>query len=418
MSDLEYWIWFSLMRHLRYRTKIALLERFAHAKGIWHADRKALESIPGISQDEINELSNKDTGEVARILRRCDEESVAVITIQDATYPERLRNIPDPPYVLYLKGHLPSIDAEPVIAVVGTRRSTPYGDKMARNIAYEIAAKGGIVTTGLAGGIDSRAAEGALLAGGKVIGVLGVAINEVYPSYNKRLYSDVQTSGVLLSEYPPDVKGSRDWFPRRNRIIAGLSLGVVVAEAPVRSGALITAHRALDYGRDVFAVPANADAGNSRGSNQLLREGAMITENGWDVLKEYESLFPDRIHSDVSGEIPEQYAIPQETGKSEKKADHDDKKREHGFLKFRVPTKRKESAISANSSILEEQLKTLTENQLKIISVMDKSSMHVDDIIDLSRLPAATVLSELTMLQIKTFVTQEPGKRFTLNIHK
>ena len=418
MSDLEYWIWFSLMRHLRFRTKTVLLERFEHAKGIWHAERQTLESIPGILPEEIDELSRKDTGEVAKILRRCDEENVSVITIQDAAYPERLRNIPDPPYVLYLKGHLPPVDAEPVIAIVGTRRSTPYGDKMARNIAYEIAAKGGIVATGLAGGIDSRAAEGALLAGGKVIGVLGVAINEVYPSYNKRLYSDVQTNGVLISEYPPDAKGSRDWFPRRNRIIAGLSLGVVVAEAPVRSGALITAHRALDYGRDVFAVPANADAGNSRGSNQLLREGAIITENGWDVLKEYECPFPDRIHSDVSGTIPEEYAIPQATGESEKKSDADEKKKERAFLKFRVPTRRKEADTVANNGVLEEQLKSLTENQLKIVSVMDKASMHVDDIIDLSQLPAATVLSELTMLQIKGYLTQEQGKRFTLNIHK
>ena len=130
------------------------------------------------------------------------------------------------------------------------------------------------------------------MAGGRVIGVLGCPINEVYPSYNTGLYQDVQANGALVSEYPPDAGGNRSWFPQRNRIIAALSVGVVVAEAPLKSGALITAARALDYGRDVFAVPSNADAENGRGSNGLLREGAILTESGWDVLKEYEARFP------------------------------------------------------------------------------------------------------------------------------
>lgn len=421
MSDLEYWIWFSGLQHLRVRTRAALLEQFETAKGVWFADRQALLQIPGLHEDELTALSDKTAGDAARILRRCDEAGVQIITIQDAAFPERLRNIPDPPYVLYVKGKLPAIDAEPVIGIVGTRKSTPYGDKMARNIAYEIAGSGGIVATGLAGGVDSRAAEGALMAGGKVIGVLGVAINDVYPSYNVRLYEDVSNSGALISEYPPDAAGNRDWFPRRNRIIAALSLGVVVAEAPLRSGALITAHRALDYGRDVFAVPANADAVNSRGSNQLLREGALLTENGWDVLKEYEAQFPERIRKDGSGVIPEEYSIPEENRKQEQ-CSKAAKPGEigKGFLKFRVPVRRKaeKAETEAVPVVLEEQLKGLNENQLKIVSVMDHASMHVDDIIDLSRLPAASVLSELTMLQIKGFVTQEQGKRFTLNIHK
>ena len=254
----------------------------------------------------------------------------------------------------------------------------------------------------------------------KVIGVLGVAINEVYPSWNGRLYLDVQTTGALLSEYPPDAKGSSAWFPRRNRIIAALSLGVVVPEAPKRSGALITAHRALDYGRDVFAVPANADAGNSKGSNQLLREGAAFTENGWDVLKEYEAQFPDRIHKEGSGEIPKEFTIPEEAQKEERKKDEKAlEKVTKGFLKFRIPARKKEDPPEQNPvPELEQQLQGLNENQLKIVGVMDKASMHVDDIIDLSRLPAATVLSELTMLQIKGYVRQEQGKRFTLNIRK
>ena len=413
MSELENWIWLSQLRCLRVRTRMALLERFANATEIRMAERRELERLEGITPQEVEALQAPANGDAVRILRRCEEEDVQIVTIQDAVYPERLRNIPDPPFVLYLKGHLPAVDAEPVIAVVGTRSSTPYGEKMARNIGYEIAARGGIVCTGLAAGIDSRAAQGALLAGGKVIGVLGVPINEVFPRNNKGLYEDVKANGVLISEYPPDMGVGKAGFPQRNRIIAGLSLGTVVAEAPIRSGARITANFALEYGRDVFAVPGNADAANSRGCNALLREGAILTENGWDVLKEYEARFPERIHKEGSGEIPEEYVLP-ENDPATRSTEVGTRLKE--FFKFRAPVKKAASPQGSSGTVLGDQLAGLTENQLKLVGVMGKPSMHVDDIIDLSRLPAATVLSELTMLQIKGFVTQEHGKRFTLNI--
>lgn len=417
MSGVEYWIWFAALRALRYHTRRALLERFGTAKEIYFADPAELRKIDGITAKELETLTTeRDLKAAAKIMDRCAALNVDILTIQDAAYPERLRNINDPPYVLYVKGRLPAVDLEPVVGIVGTRKSSPYGDKMARNIAFEIASKGGVVTTGLAGGIDSRAAEGALLAGGKVIGVLGVAINDVYPKYNSGLYADVAATGALVSEYPPDVKGPKEWFPQRNRIIAGLSLGVVICEAPVRSGALITANRALDYGRDLFVVPGNADAPNCRGSNNLLRERACaIAENGWDVLREYEAQFPDKINSRGKGSVPETLAVPENTKKAEKA----EQKPGRGFLKLRVPNRKKlpeESAAPAGK--LETQLSGLSENQLKIVGAMEKPNMHIDDIIDLSDLPASTVLSELTMLQIKGFVTQETGKRFTLNITK
>lgn len=415
MSELENWIWFSQLRCLRLRTRSALLDRFGNAKAIRMAERRELERMEGILPEEVDALTSDGSGNVVRILRRCEEAGVQIITMQDALYPERLRNIPDPPCVLYLKGRLPAVDAEPVVAVVGTRRSTPYGDKMAKQIAYELAARGAVVCTGLAGGIDSRAAEGALMAGGRVIGVLGLPINEVYPSYNTKLYQDVAATGALLSEYPPGGGIGPNGFPQRNRIIAALSLGTVVVEAPIRSGASITAHRALEYGRDVFAVPANVDAVNSRGSNALLREGALLAESGWDVLKEYVDRFPTRIHKEGSGELPPEYALPAEDA-----ADQAPEKaaRLKSFFKFRVPVKQPATSRDAPDTALEGQLAGLTENQLKLVAVMGKPSMHVDDIIDLSRLPAATVLSELTMLQVKGFVTQEQGKRFTLNIQR
>ena len=417
MSNLEYWIWFSSLYGLRPFSRQSLLERFGDAKGIFFAGEKELKEVEGLRAEELALLAVKDLSAAEAVLRRCRENEIDVITEQDAAYPERLRNIPDPPSVLYVRGRLPAIDAEPAIAVVGTRQSTPYGDKLARSIAYEISSKGGLVVTGLAGGIDSRAAEGALMAGGSVIGVLGVAINDVYPAYNARLYDDVAATGALISEYPPDAKGNAAWFPQRNRIMAGLSVGVVVVEAPLRSGALITAHRAVDYGRDVFAVPGNTDADKSRGCNNLLREGASIAENGWDVLREYEARFPGKIFRKGRGAIPEDLAVPEQNAAPEK-AEAAGPRKGKSFFKFRVKTRGAETEKTAEAPAvsLKKQLEGLSEAQLKIVGMMTKKHMHVDDIVDLSRLPAATVLSELTMLQIKGYVTQEAGKRFTLNI--
>lgn len=189
----------------------------------------------------------------------------------------------------------------------------------------------------------------------------------------------------------------------------------------MRSGALITAHRALDYGRDVFALPGNVDSPASRGSNNLLREGAIFAENGWDVLREYEPLFPDKISASGLGKVPDEMHTPEVTGaekdeeSKEVKSVKPDKEPGKSFFRLRVPVKKAEKKTAG---VLREQLSGLTEKQLKIVSCMNKASIHVDDIIELSGLSASEVLSELTLLQIKGFVSQEPGKRFTLKIKK
>lgn len=416
MSNIVYWIWLAEKR-LGVKARRSIFERFGEPKGVFHAEKSQLAEL-GLGEGELSALLDKDLRPAERIVYRCAEEDIGIITMQDAVYPERLRNIPDPPCVLYVKGHLPAVDTEPVIGVVGTRKCSPYGAKIARDMAFEIAAKGGMVCTGLAEGIDSRAAEGALMAGGRVIGVLGTAIDEVFPRFNARLFADVAATGAIVSEYPPGFPGNKMAFPIRNRIIAGFSLGVVVPEAPIRSGALITARHALESGRDVFACPANVDSPSGRGSNNLLRDGAIFAENGWDVLREYEARFPDKISEKGRGSVPEEMHKPEENSGESAKNDAKPVQNEigKGFFKLRVPVRKAKNAPS--SETLASQLSGLTENQLKIVSAMRKPSMHVDDIIDLSALPAATVLSELTMLQIKGFVTQEAGKRFTLNIKK
>lgn len=419
MSELIYWIWFSSLRGLRPVLLRELLRRFGDPKSVFLADERAL-SACGVTGRELDRLlEQRELTTAGQIISRCDESGVNILTMQDAAYPERLRSIPDPPCVLYIRGRLPDVDSEAAIAVVGTRRSTPYADKMARELGFGITKGGGLVISGLAEGVDSCAAQGALMAGGKVIGVLGTAINEVFPRFNAPLFDDVAATGALVSEYPPDTEGNRKFFPARNRIMAALSVGVAVVEAPRRSGALITAARAADYGRDVFAVPGNADAPNSHGTNALIRDGARLVENAGHILEEYENRFRDKLKPDAKLEVPGELAVPKPPH-SEKRSAAKNAGREdgEGFFRLRAPVRRKKTGDVPDTPVLSQQLEGLNGNQLKIVSVMTGPSMHIDDIIDLSQLPASVVLSEMTLLQIKGFVAQEGGKRFTLKIAK
>ncbi|HHU22640.1 MAG TPA: DNA-protecting protein DprA [Clostridiales bacterium] len=417
MAPLKYWIWLSSLHGLRPKARELLLEHFGSPKEIYFAADTDYRDVGGIMPKELETLKNKDMEPALDILDKCREGKIRILTMQDAEYPRRLLNIFDPPAVLYVKGNLPVIDEEAAIGIAGTRKASPYGIKMARRMGYEITKGGGLVVSGLAEGIDSAGAHGALRAGGSCVGVLGTAIDQVYPRFNWRLFEDVMTVGALVSEYPPGAPNMPGNFPQRNRIISGLCVGVVIIEAPAKSGALITASRALDYGRDVFAVPGNADSFNCVGSNELIKDCAKAVTSGWDVLCEYEGIFAGKIHKIGRGDA----AIPQEE-EPEKPSDAEESAQEVGvgFAKLRVPTAKKEIDKQNDMSYidLEAQLKELSENQLKIVSVMTAASMHVDDIIDLSGLPASVVLSELTLLQIKGYVIQERGKRFSLNIKK
>lgn len=415
MSTLKYWIWFSERHGLRAETRSALLEAYGDPRSVYFAADKELEEIP-LRDNEKETLRDKSLKDAQDILRRCTELDVQIVTIQDAVYPNRLRNIYDPPQVLYVMGKLPAMDEYAAIAVVGTRKATPYGIKMGRRMGYELTKGGALVVSGLAEGVDSAGAEGALQAGGSCIGVLGTAIDQVYPSFNRRLFEDVRAVGALISEYPPGSPKQRGTFPRRNRILSGLSVGVVVIEAPIKSGSLITASRALEQGRDLFVVPGNADSPQCAGSNDLLRDCAKAVTCGNDVLCEYTHLYDNvLLHSKTQVAIPPEIEA-QRTVLAEKET-----KRENGFgfLKLRVPRKKQDEAqqMTEMTADVRSCLESLTERQLKLVAVMSKPSMHVDDIIDLSGMPAATVLAEMTMLELSGIVTQEKGKRFTLNIH-
>lgn len=425
MSTLKYWVWLSTLTSLKPVRRFALLDAFGDPEKVYYADERLFRETLSLSEGELRFVMDKRLDRTTEILNKCHEENIAVICYQDLAYPQRLKNIFDPPIVLYIRGKLPAVDEAAAIAIVGTRKATPYGVKMAKKLGFEITKGGGLIVTGLASGIDTAAAEGALRAGGSCIGVLGCAIDEVYPRFSDALYADVQLVGAIVSEYPPGEPISKKNFPERNRLISGLSVGVTVIEAPLKSGSLITASLALDQGREVFAVPGNADAPNCFGSNELIREGAQLVVKGWDVLSDFAAQFSGKLCETDAKKACKTAQEGFEDGsfyedrRTEKKAQEaPETGRDFAKLRVRTDRKRIDNEIKREYIDLREQLSGLTERQLKIVAAMEDKSVYIDDIIGKTELSAPEVLSELTIMQIKGLVSQESGKRFTLKIVK
>ena len=283
---LIHWIWLSHRPGFGPRTKAKLLEHFRDPEAVYYADGEALGQLE-LSAEARAALLDKNLESSGKILEDCEKKRLNILTIQDAAYPSRLKNIPDPPLVLYYKGQLPDFDSEPVIGVVGTRKASAYGLTVAKRMGYQIGKCGGLVVSGMAYGIDGLAMSGALTAGAKTVGVLGCGADIVYPQSNRSLFRDVERYGCILSEFAPGQPAAKWTFPMRNRIISGLSCGVLVVEAPEKSGALITARLALEQGRDVFAVPGSIYSPLSAAPNRLIVEGAIPALSGWDVLEHY-----------------------------------------------------------------------------------------------------------------------------------
>ena len=241
MAGLKYWVWLSEVKGLTNRSKLLLLDHFGSPENIYYADEDEYRLVEGIEPRQIALLAEKSMEDADRILGACSRLGLRLLTMQDADYPVRLRNIFEPPCLLYVKGNLPTIDEEVAVAMVGTRKASPYGIEAAEKIAYGLSRQGAVVISGAAAGVDSASHRGALRAGGKTIAVLGCGLDVVYPAENAWLYRDIAASGALISEYPPGTAAEAWHFPVRNRIISGLSLATVVVEAPEKSGALITA---------------------------------------------------------------------------------------------------------------------------------------------------------------------------------
>ena len=383
---LKYWLWLANLPGLQNLTRLALLRHFASPEDVYYADEGEILLTEGITRQQAALLQNHDLSAADRVLADCQRLDQHILTIQDAAYPNRLRNIYDPPCLLYWKGHMPAFDEEAAVSVVGTRKSTPYGEATAEKLGYGLASGGALVVSGLAEGIDGAAARGALRAGGIVAGVAGCGLDVRYPYVNRYLYEDVASAGVLLSEYPPGTPADGWHFPVRNRILAGLALATVVVEAPEKSGALITANAAIDQGKDVFAVPGPIDAPTSAGCNRLIQDGVGLVMDARDILTCYEARFPDKLHVTAG-------------------------KKEPAAMGYQALEKPEPQPVAPSLRLAD---KELTDDQIALLRTLsDEEPALVDDLIELTGIPTRRVLSALTLLEIENLVQQHSGKRYT-----
>ena len=417
---LIHWIWLAHRPGVSDRMKVRLLQHFREPEDIYFADGEAYRHVEGMTVEAAEGLKDKDLSAAEAALESCRREGLHILTFQDAAYPSKLKNIPDPPILLYYKGQLPDLDALPVIGVVGTRKASAYGMQTAKRLGYQIGKCGGIVVSGMAYGIDGMAMSGALTAGQITVGVLGCGADIVYPLSNRSLFRDVASYGCILSEFAPGTQPARWTFPKRNRIISGLSNGVLVVEAPEGSGALITANHALEQGRDVFVVPGNIDQPSFVGSNRLLRDGATLVSSGWDVLSEYTALYPDKIHRDNAPSHQTVYPDEVEKALSEaekplpKVAQKPELPGKNKALKKKLEKKSIDNEPSEAYSDVNTTLPKLSADEQLIADALSSGERLVDDVIAQTGLTAGKMLALLTMLELKGVIRRLPGKRITL----
>ena len=409
---LLHWIWLAHRPGVSDRMKVRLLQHFRDPEDIYFADAESYRHIEGMTAEAAEGLKDKDLHAAEAALEACRRERLHILTYQDAAYPSKLKNIPDPPVLLYYKGQLPDLDSLPVIGVVGTRKASAYGMQTAKRMGYQIAKCGGIVVSGLAYGIDGMAMSGALTAGQMTVGVLGCGADIVYPMSNRALFRDVEDYGCILSEFAPGTQPAKWTFPKRNRIISGLSNGVLVVEAPEGSGALITANHALEQGRDVFVVPGNIDQLGFVGSHRLLRDGATLVSSGWDILSEYEALYPDWIRRDEQPShqtvYPEELEAEKPLPKVAQKAKLPGKNK---ALKKILEKKSIDKEASDAYSDVNTVLPKLSEEEQKVVDALSSGERLVDDVIAETGLTTGKILALLTMLELKGVVKRLPGKR-------
>lgn len=368
---------------------VALLEEFGSAKAVFGAGEGAIAACLAapLKARQKKAVEARDLSEAEAILAACKKQNVRVLGITDPAYPQRLRNIYDPPAVLYIRGVLPDFNALPAISVVGQRKATPYGKMAADQLGYHLSSRGVIVVSGMARGIDGAAHEGALKGNTPTVAVFGTAIDQCYPAVHGGLLRQILRRGAAISEHPPGKHTYSADFPRRNRIISGLSLGTVIVEAPKKSGSLITAEHALEQGRDIFAVPANIDAASSEGCNALIQKGAKLIRGVEDILEEYRAFYA--FEPAAKTPRPHREKKPEEPAEAQKP---------RTLARIFSPEKTRARVDDAQ------------EHAALLAAIQGVT--HIDRILSRTGLQLNQALAQLTLLELQGKVRQLPGKQF------
>ncbi|HEY3377155.1 MAG TPA: DNA-processing protein DprA [Armatimonadota bacterium] len=392
----ELFAWYALAcAQLGARATLRLLEAFGRPEAVIADTPRAWTAHARLTPAACTRLVNAINRDLAADLARLQRLGVRLITFHDPAYPPRLRAIPDPPCALFVKGTLPPAE-QPAIAIVGARRASPYGRHVAAELAAGLAQRGVVIVSGLALGADAAAHEGCLRAGGQTVAVLGCGVDVVYPPEHLALYEQIAVAGAVISEAPPGAPPTRACFPIRNRIISGLSLGVLVVEASEKSGALITAEHALEQGREVFAVPGSVNSAQSKGTHRLLREGAKLVESVEDILEELPVAPPTR------------RAIAPMAGPSwEASAPSVASAMPPPAPKAKVKTAPAPPVATPAPVVLQ-----LPPEETAILALLSTTAKAVDAVIAESALSPAQVNAALLMLELKGCVQRRPGNLY------
>jgi DNA processing protein len=339
-----------------------LLEYFDNPENILKASPEKLMAISGIGEKIAQEIHSLRKEDLDRELALAEKYELKILTQDDEDYPANLKNIYDPPIVLYVRGEIKQEDRL-AIGIVGSRRASYYGLSCAEKFAQDLSGKGFTIVSGMARGIDTSAHKGALKAGGRTLAVMGSGFSHIYPEENKELAQEISKSGAVISEFPIATEPFKSNFPRRNRIISGLSLGVLVVEAARNSGALITADCALEQGRDVFALPGKVDSHTSFGTNGLIKQGAKLVSCVEEILEEFD-----------------------------------------------IPVARSHKAQDKITEDLQSDLSAGDEN--KVYDLLSSQPFQIDELVEQTKLDIPRISGILLRLQMKKLVQQLPGKQF------
>ncbi len=411
MNDLLYWIWLST--RCGYDTPLfsKLNAHFDSVEDTYNSTQSQLEEIGGLTQKQIDLLLNKETENAYLILNKCKRMNFGILPYNDELYPSRLRTIKNPPVVLYYSGKLPIIDNEVCIATVGTRTPTPYGCRCAYEISYDLATSGAVVVSGMAFGIDSICHRAALDAGGKTIAVLGCGLDIIYPKENTDLYKNLIAQGTVISEFAPGTKPSSYSFPQRNRIISGMSLGTLLVESKLKSGAMITAKKTIEQGRDLFAVPGRVGEYNSMGPNSLIQNGAKSVNEAKDILKEYEFLYPEKIHIKASN----RKKVFSSTNYSHSTPQNIQPRISSLVSERREYSDNAENNQKINEANIQKNFDHLPDEQKNICNTLiEHKQLTAEEISIKTGLIISDTMSALTILEIQGIIRALPGGMFVL----
>ena len=383
-----YWIWMQLALGAGARTD-EILSAFPTARALYESDEMTRRVSGVFTAKQIEKLGRTSLEDAQHVLKRCGALRQEIITPEDALYPEALRSLPDAPCVLYVRGDLSCLQGKLAIAVVGARHASMYSLGVARQLARDLVRAGAVVVSGCAMGVDSASHAGAIYGGGKTVGVLGCALDARYLMENEALRAEVSKNGALVTEYPPGTGARAAHFPMRNRIISGMSAGVLVIEAGENSGSLITARLAGEQGRDVFAVPGDLTSLDYRGVNRLIRDGAKPVFSARDVLAEYTWVYDDLSLEEIGQQPLQSVKQPIPSAQTP------------------VPPREKAKAAVQPEMPLSADAKA-------VYAHFAQDALYTDDLVRATGFEPNRVFTALTELEICGLIKMIEGKRYTL----